>query len=99
MESGTDKISHLVEKQLTPLDEKKGYNADVESTDDVESEFGVLHNERDIATHVISLYDDPSLSPWTLRAFIIGIGLSAFGGVLGAINSVPLPKLIDHLSS
>lgn len=44
----------------------------------------VLHDERDIATHVISVSDDPSLNPWTFRAFLLGIGLSAFGGVLGA---------------
>ena len=57
------------------------------STTDFESITGadstVLQNERDIITHVISIYDDPSLSPWTFRSFFIGIGLSAFGGVLG----------------
>jgi hypothetical protein len=72
------------EKPTFPLDEKGDFqHIDVESTDDSEREFGVLHNERDIATHVISVADDPSLNPWTVRAFIIGIGLSAFGGVLG----------------
>jgi len=45
----------------------------------------VLHDERDIATHVVTVADDPSLNPWTIRAFIIGIGLSAFGGVLAEI--------------
>lgn len=80
------------EKQLTPLDEKAIFkHIDVASTDGSESEFGVLHNELDIATHVVSVADDPSLNPWTLRAFIIGIGLSAFGGVLGMtpISSLP----------
>jgi hypothetical protein len=47
------------------------------------ADFTVLQNERDIVTHVISIHDDPSLSPWTFRSFFIGIGLSAFGGVLG----------------
>ncbi|KAI0268601.1 OPT oligopeptide transporter [Gloeopeniophorella convolvens] len=45
----------------------------------------VLQNERDIVTHIISVEDDPSLSPWTFRSFFIGIGLSAFGGVLAEI--------------
>ncbi|KAI9442368.1 OPT oligopeptide transporter [Lactarius indigo] len=44
-----------------------------------------LQNERDIVTHVISVHDDPSLSPWTFRSFFIGIGLSAFGGILAEI--------------
>ncbi|EIM81122.1 OPT oligopeptide transporter [Stereum hirsutum FP-91666 SS1] len=57
--------------------------SDVETAGSVLSE--VLENERDIATHVISTGDDPTLSPWTFRAFFIGIGLSAFGGVLAEI--------------
>ncbi len=73
--------------RATPIDEKKQYtNADIESTQDVDvdSDFGgVLENERDIATHVLTVTDDPSLNPWTVRAFVLGIGLSAFGGVLG----------------
>ena len=47
----------------------------------------VLHSERDIATHVISIEDDPSLNPWTFRAFLLGLGLSAFGGSLGMFIS------------
>lgn len=84
-----DDASHdfPAEKQTPSLDEKVDYKADVESTDRSSDEFRVLENERDIATHVISTEDDPSLSPWTIRAFIIGIGLSAFGGVLGTIRS------------
>jgi OPT family small oligopeptide transporter len=71
------------EKQLA-YDEKKDLkDVDVVSEDD--SNFGVLENERDIATHVVSIHDDPSLNPWTIRAFVIGIGLSAFGGVLAEI--------------
>ncbi|KIJ61351.1 hypothetical protein HYDPIDRAFT_116119 [Hydnomerulius pinastri MD-312] len=68
-------------------DEKSYYEKnDVETaTIEVGSEEAVLHNERDIATHVISVQDDQSLNPWTFRAFFIGIGLSAFGGVLAQI--------------
>ena len=47
------------------------------------SDEDVLSNERDIATHVISVDDDPTLNPWTFRSFFLGLGLSAFGGVLG----------------
>ena len=50
---------------------------------DVRSVTDILRDERDIATHVISVEDDTSLSPWTWRAFIIGIGLSIFASALG----------------
>lgn len=81
-------VAVLHEKSTTPItDEKSSYNnVDVESTEENDSEFAVLENERDIATHVISIEDDPTLNPWTFRAFFIGIGLSAFGGVLGTLN-------------
>src|SRR6266851_2375446 len=47
------------------------------------TDFAVLRDKRDVVEHIISVDDDPSLSPWTLRAFIIGISLSVFGGALG----------------
>lgn len=50
-----------------------------EETDDGE----VLSDARDLVTHVISVEDDPTLNPWTFRVLVIGLGLSAFGGVLG----------------
>ena len=72
------------EKQLSPLDEKGTFKqAEIDSADDADSSFGVLDNERDLITHVISVHDDPTLNPWTVRAFVVGLGLSAFGGVLG----------------
>jgi len=73
--------------------EKSYYvNADVEATsnpltDPDDASDVVLHSERDIATHVISVDDDPSLNPWTFRAFFLGLGLSAFGGSLGTFLS------------
>ena len=69
----------------TPSDKdyKSSHDAEAAITEVESTEAIVLKDERDIATHVISLSDDPSLNPWTLRAFVIGIGLSAFGGVLG----------------
>ncbi|KAG2083003.1 OPT oligopeptide transporter protein-domain-containing protein [Suillus cothurnatus] len=50
------------------------------ATVDADNEQGVLSDERDIATHVISVDDNAFLNPWTLRAFFIGLGLSTFGG-------------------
>lgn len=43
----------------------------------------VISDYRDLITHVISVEDDPTLNCWTFRVLVIGIGLSAFGGVLG----------------
>jgi hypothetical protein len=63
-------------------DEKHVSEIVVGVTDDFDSN-EVLQDERDIVTHVLSVDDDPSLSPWTPRAFIIGIGLSAIAGALG----------------
>jgi hypothetical protein len=79
--SSHDKASSLVD------DEKAYYTkTDVESSHESEdSDDHVLADERDIATHVITIEDDPSANPWTFRSFFIGIGLSAFGGVLAEI--------------
>ncbi|KAF9246166.1 OPT oligopeptide transporter protein-domain-containing protein [Melanogaster broomeanus] len=78
------------EKSLDAKDEKL-YHAKVDieaSSAEAESDDAsdvVLHDEREIATHVISVDDDPSLNPWTFRSFFIGLGLSAFGGSLAEI--------------
>ncbi|KAH9057304.1 OPT oligopeptide transporter protein-domain-containing protein [Lactarius vividus] len=70
--------------------EKDPYlKSDVESTTGTDPSI-VLRNERDLVTHIISVHDDPSLSPWTFRSFFIGIGLSAFGGVLGLLQQTVL---------
>lgn len=89
------------EKQISPSDDKDPFKqTEVDSAHDSDSDFGVLHSERDIATRIVSVHDDPNLNPWTLRAFIIGLGLSAFGGVLGKLftflyrNSLAL-KLVN----
>ena len=71
------------EKQLPPLDNEKDKQGDISSAPESDIDFGVLDSERDIATNIIIVQDDPSLNPWTLRAFVLGFGLSAFGGVLG----------------
>ena len=73
------------EKQLSRLDGDKHTfkQGEIEFGHDSDSSFGILDSERDIATHIISIHDDPNLNPWTLRAFVVGLGLSAFGGILG----------------
>ena len=75
----------IVDFEKQPSYDERKSSKDAEVGDD-DSNIGVLENERDIATHVISIQDDSTLNPWTLRAFIIGMGLSAFGAVLGASN-------------
>lgn len=82
-----DSSSYPEEKPASSTDEK-GYHAkaDVESTEESEgTEDVVLQDARDIATHVITIDDDPTANPLTFRSFFIGIGLSAFGGVLAEI--------------
>ena len=79
--------SYPEEKEASSTDEKGYYaKADVESTEESQDpDDAVLQDERDIATHVITVQDDPTANPWTFRSFFIGIGLSAFGGVLAEI--------------
>ena len=68
------------DKEKFVSDEK--HVGEVADEEDVDTE-EVLTDARGLITHVISVDDDPSLNPWTFRVFVIGIGLSAFGGVLG----------------
>ena len=78
----SDKTPSDYEKQIPSLHKDAFNQADVDSAHDTD-DFAVLDTERDIATHIVSVHDDPTLNPWTIRAFVIGLGLSAFGGVLG----------------
>jgi hypothetical protein len=74
------------EKQPSPFNAKEAFKQDeIETAFDSCSSLGVLDSERDIATHIISVHDDSNLNPWTLRAFVVGLGLSAFGSVLGKV--------------
>ena len=84
------------EKQTSPLpsDAKNASrHPEVNATDDIDD--SVLRSERDIATHIVSVHDDPTLNPWTIRAFVIGLGLSAFGSALGKSKSALSLQLID----
>ncbi|KIK46898.1 hypothetical protein CY34DRAFT_21743 [Suillus luteus UH-Slu-Lm8-n1] len=74
------------EKVLSTSDKSIDGTSDIETAIvDAYSNESVLSDERDIATRIISVDDDPSLNPWTFRAFFIGLGLSTFGGVLAEI--------------
>lgn len=80
--------TEAAERTPSASDEKHySVKRDIEtSTQEAETDENVvLQNEREIATHVISVDDDPSLNCWTARAFFIGVGLSAFGGSLAQI--------------
>jgi hypothetical protein len=43
------------------------------SKEDHFGEAAVLTDAKDVLTHVIHVDDDPSLSPWTFRAFFLGM--------------------------
>jgi hypothetical protein len=88
------KNSAADEKQLSRLD-GVFRQSEVELGHDSDSNFGVLDSERDFATHIISVHDDSCLNPWTLRAFVVGFGLSAFGGVLGKLTVFVFSSVVE----
>ena len=93
-----NRVPSISEDKSSRKDEKSyGVKADLEAASnppiDDASDI-VLHSEREIATHVISVDDDPSLNPWTFRAFFLGLGLSAFGGSLGEFISLLILLLL-----
>lgn len=84
--SRVDSNASSNEKKAIGEEKTSDAKAEIQSTADDDSEDGhVLDGARDLITHVISLDDDPSLSPWTFRTLVIGTGLSTFGGVLGEL--------------
>ncbi|OJA15602.1 hypothetical protein AZE42_10123 [Rhizopogon vesiculosus] len=86
--AGVIRVRAVPSEKTPSAGDEKSFDGqgDVETaTVDDHSEEVVLSDERDIATHVISVDDDTTLNPWTFRAFFLGIGLSTFGGVLAEI--------------
>lgn len=65
------------------------YQSDSESYDvRKEDHFGeavVVTDAKELVTHVLHVDDDPTLNPWTFRAFFIGAGLAIFAAVLQTI--------------
>lgn len=45
----------------------------IASKEDHFGETAVLSDAKDVLTHVIHVDDDPTLSPWTARAFFLGM--------------------------
>ena len=95
----------LSEKSIGKLGKHDSDDYDVKdvesaSSTDASDDGQVLSDARDLITHVISLEDDPSLSPWTIRAMVIGLGLSTFGGVLGktVIWILTIPRYLSTFS-
>ncbi|KAG6371064.1 OPT oligopeptide transporter protein-domain-containing protein [Boletus reticuloceps] len=84
---GYPRLPSVSDEKSLQKDEKSCYTkADVEapsSTPNDDASGIILDSAREIATHVISVDDDPFLNPWTFRAFFLGLGLSTFGGSLG----------------
>lgn len=81
----------IVDEENSPKKaEIQAVESDTDSTYDVRKEdhFGevtVVHDAKDVITHVLHVDDDPSLSPWTFRAFFLGAGLAIFAAVLQTI--------------
>lgn len=58
---------------------------DVPQYDTELGEVKIVEDAKDLVTQVIHVDDDPTVSPWTFRAFFLGIGLAVFGSVLQEI--------------
>ncbi|KAF2664769.1 OPT superfamily oligopeptide transporter [Microthyrium microscopicum] len=52
---------------------------------------------RDLVTEVLSVEDDPTLSPWTFRMWFVGVGVSVFAGTITTINTFKPQSIHIHL--
>ncbi|KAF4614385.1 hypothetical protein G7Y89_g15352 [Cudoniella acicularis] len=77
-----EKEANIPSPELTYVVESPIFDA---SKEDHFGEEAVISDAKDVLTHVIHVDDDPSLSPWTFRAFFLGIGLAVFASVLQEI--------------
>ncbi|KAI0043670.1 OPT-domain-containing protein [Auriscalpium vulgare] len=69
------------EKHLADVFSDK--EVDTDSSDSVSDK--VIEKAEDVAVQIISTEDDPELPVFTFRTIFLGVGLSAFGAVLGTI--------------
>lgn len=81
------------ENSISEVSEEKAYyskgDLEIASLSNEDDDDGhILSDARDLVTHVISVEDDPTQSPWTFRTLIVGLGLSTFGGVLGIVKFI-----------
>ncbi len=45
----------------------------------------VIQSSHDVATRVLSTFNDPTLQAFTFRSLFLGLGFSAFGAVLAQL--------------
>lgn len=92
-----DRLPHLqnkVSNDESTVDEKNEKTGADEETDEYEADEKYLDDEgkekvlqtaEDFSTRLISLDDDPTMPVHTFRTWFTGLGLSAFGAVLGML--------------
>jgi len=80
-EKSLDSREHIEDIKEKEKGDVESILVEAASVDDSE----VIETAEQLVAQVISLDDDPTLSPWTFRTLVIGTGLSAFGGVLAEI--------------
>ena len=72
-----DEIGHLsassLDSKVELEKEPKGQVADIENG--TSDRISVLENAEDIVAQVITIEDNPSVSPWTFRMFFLGMSL------------------------
>ncbi|KAF7365018.1 hypothetical protein MVEN_00372900 [Mycena venus] len=69
-------------KSTSSLDNLKDTEIEnVAITEEGEEDFGVIEKAEDVATQILSTYDDPTLPSITFRSIFLGVGLSAFSSV------------------
>lgn len=72
-----EKVAKIPDEERPPPEKVEVLDAASDGSYDVRKEdhFGeaaVLADAKDLLTHVLHVDDDPSLSPWTFRALLIG---------------------------
>jgi hypothetical protein len=65
-----DPEKHTGSPEIVYMDEEPEFIA---AKEDHFGETAVLSDAKDVLTHVIHVDDDPTLSPWTFRAFFLGM--------------------------
>lgn len=67
--SAQEKAVHAEDNKIRPVDDD--YEPDVRKSNHY-GEARVIDNANDLLTHVLHLENDPTESPWTFRAMLIG---------------------------
>jgi OPT family oligopeptide transporter len=89
--SRDEKISTFREKDPEAYAEKVSTESGVNEDDSIDEAIGditddiVLDSALQLVTKTLDVTDDPNLSPYTFRAFFLGMGLACFGAVIAEI--------------